>query len=111
MHTKRRLTFTLAILLIGVFVAGAFFAHAAEQAVVRSGMGKLTAVDENWETVVVEVPMNDKQLTVGGELAPGASVTKNKQTVGLTDLDINEMIQVTWRVTDRAIYILELHQK
>jgi len=110
MHTERLVTAILAILLIGVFGTGVFYAHAEDPYEIHSAQGKLTAVNLDWDTVVVEVPVGGKQLTVAGELAAGANVTQNKQLAELKDLVLNETVKVTWRVTDKGHNILELHQ-
>ena len=110
MVTKRQLASILAVLLIGVFGTGVLYAQAEDPYEIQSARGKLTAVNLDWDTVVVEVPVAGKQLTVAGELAAGANVTKNKQLADLKDLVLNETVKVTWRVTDKGHNILELHQ-
>lgn len=106
-----RLKTLIPVVLIGLLLAGITAVQAKDPYDVKTARGKLTVADSQYETVVVEVPMNGRQLTVGGELVPGANVTKHGNMAKLKDFDVDRPVTVKWMTTDKGINILELHQK
>lgn len=110
MQLFKPLTALTAMLLIGLLAAGVAGVRAEDPYDISSARGKLTAVEPQWDTVVVEVPTNGKQLTVGGKLVPNANVTKNGSMAELKDFDVDRPVSVKWMTTDKGINILELHQ-
>jgi hypothetical protein len=107
---KKSTTLT-AMLIIGLLTIGLAGVRAEDPYDVTSARGKLTVADPQSDTVMVEVPMNGKQLTVGGELVPNANVTKNGSMAELKDFEVDRPVTVKWMTTDKGINILELHQK
>jgi len=74
--------------------------------------GTLSAVDLDYNTAVIKVPIgNGKVFTVGGPLADNAVVKKGGQPALLQDLQVGEKVTVKWRSTDQGHLILALFAK
>ena len=70
--------------------------------------GKITAIDLNYQTIVVEVPLENQRFTVGGPLAPDAKLMKNDQSAKLSDFSVNEKVTVIFHSTDQGHVIDQL---
>jgi hypothetical protein len=64
--------------------------------------GEISAIDLDHGTVVVEVPVEQDSLTVGGTLIPQATLSKSGQKVELEEFSVGERVQVTWEKTDET---------
>jgi hypothetical protein len=73
--------------------------------------GYITAIDLEYRTVVIEVPMVGKTFTVGGPLASGAVLKKDGVLVGLGELQAGDQVVVTWKPTPDGHLILSLTLK
>jgi hypothetical protein len=73
--------------------------------------GEITAIDLEYRTVVIEVPMVGKTFTVGGALAPEVVLEKGGHSVGLGDFQVGDQVVVTWKHTDEGHLILSLTAK
>ena len=110
MHALTRWTTLIAICLISLTV-GMAAVQAKGPYDIHTARGKLTAVDLQYKAVVVEVPLNDQQLTVAGELVPNANVMKNGHMAELKDFSVDQSVTIEWMVTDHGLNILKIHQK
>jgi hypothetical protein len=70
--------------------------------------GDITAIDHEYNTVVVEVPHKGRMLTVGGELSSDAVLKKGGQVVSLLYFHVGERVMVKWKVTKQGLTILAL---
>lgn len=70
--------------------------------------GSITAIDLNYDTVVVDVPMGDQKLTVGGPLVEDAELSKNGREADLNDFEVGDQVVVTWERTDDRVLIQRL---
>jgi hypothetical protein len=73
--------------------------------------GNIAAIDQAYNTVVIEVPIRGKTFTVGGSLAPNAVLEKSGQSVHLADFLAGDRVVVTWRQTESGHLILSLTAK
>lgn len=73
--------------------------------------GEITAIDLEYRTVVIEVPMVGKTFTVGGPLASGAVLKKGGVSAGLGEFQVGDQAVVTWRSTPEGHLILSLTSK
>ena len=105
---KRVLPFLLVLAFVSVLaVPGA-------QAVKTYKMkGTITAIDQQDNTVVVNVPLEKKEVyTVAGPLAPNAILKKGGKTgVSLKDFNVGDPVIVEWEVTDKGHLIKMLAAK
>ncbi len=71
--------------------------------------GKITAIDLEYNTVVVDVPIGKKTYTVAGPLAKDAVLKKgNKTDVTLKDFQKGESVVVEWEVTEKGHIVKQL---
>lgn len=73
--------------------------------------GDITAIDLEYNTVVVEVPLKGKMLTVGGALSPEAVLKKGGQVVSLSDFHVGDRVMVKWKLTEQGHTILALNAR
>jgi len=73
--------------------------------------GEISAIDVEYNTVVVEVPMAGRTSTVGGPLSPGAILEKAGKPVDLRTFGLGDGVIVKWQVTDKGHTILALKAK
>lgn len=65
--------------------------------------GKITAIDLEHRTVVVEVPIADNQtFTVAGPLTEDTILVRNAEWVELNDFEIGEKVLVRWHSTEEG---------
>ena len=81
------------VLTFGVMMPGLGFGKAYVMT------GKITAVNLDHQTVVIEVPLASKMFTVAGPLAPDAELSKNMKTADLGDFMVGERVTVRWHST------------
>lgn len=63
--------------------------------------GKITAIDHQYQTVVVNVPLaNGQTFVVGGPLASNAILKKAAKSVKLADFHVGEKVVVEWAPTE-----------
>ena len=73
--------------------------------------GHITAIDQAYKTVVIEVPMVGKIFTVGGSLAPNAKLERGGHSVHLADYTIGDLVVVIWKHTNEGHLLLSLTAK
>ncbi len=76
-------------------------AGAASEAV-RSGSGVIKALDLEYGTVVVEVPIDGEHYTVAGPLGPDAVLRRGGKPAGLEEFSAGEAVKIKWAVTDKG---------
>jgi hypothetical protein len=64
--------------------------------------GKITSIDLNYQSIVIEVPLGSQMFTVGGPLASDAKLTKAGQSAKLSDFSVNEKVTVIFHSTDQG---------
>jgi hypothetical protein len=73
--------------------------------------GDITAIDLDYHTVVVEVPLAGKSLTVGGPLSSEAVLKRGSKSVGLEDFRVGDRVTVKWEIAEQGHIILSLTDK
>jgi len=73
--------------------------------------GDITAIELEYNTVVIEVPMVGKTFTVGGPLSWKAILKKGHQVVGLSTFQVGDRVKVKWEATEKGHVILSLTDK
>ena len=73
--------------------------------------GKIKAIENQYNTVVIEVPLGKKQFTVGGPLSPNAVLRKKGQTVKLSDFKEGDTVTARWPATASGHIIERLEVK
>jgi len=74
----------------------------------RTLTGHISAIDPAHSTVVVEVPVGDQKLTVGGPLAENAQLRKAGSAADLKAFQVGDRVSVSWQRTDKGIFIHRL---
>jgi hypothetical protein len=64
--------------------------------------GKITGIDLNHQTIVIEVPLGSQMFTVGGPLAPDVRLTRADKPVKLKDFHVDEIVTVVFHSTDQG---------
>ncbi|MEJ2167616.1 MAG: hypothetical protein P8185_07025 [Deltaproteobacteria bacterium] len=64
--------------------------------------GKITAINHQYQTIVIEVPLGSQMFTVAGPLAPDAKLTKAGQPAKLSDFAVNETVTVIFHSTNQG---------
>jgi len=64
--------------------------------------GKITGIDLNHQTIVIEVPLGSQMFTVGGPLASDARLTRNNQEAKLKDFNVGEKVTVIFHSNDQG---------
>lgn len=73
---------------------------------VYTRQGEIAAINPRYDTVVVEIPVPNDSMTVGGPLATDAKVTRGNRPASLGDFEVGEQVTVRWRVTEKG-HIIE----
>jgi len=74
--------------------------------------GKISAVEPEHDTVVVEVPVGKvKMFTVGGPLVADAVLEKYGRSADLEDFSSGDFVAVSWRSTPNGHVIERLVEK
>jgi hypothetical protein len=73
--------------------------------------GDITAIDLEYNTVVIEVPLEGKSFTVGGPLSHEAILKKGGQKVDLSAFQVGDRLKVKWEATEKGHVILSLNAK
>jgi hypothetical protein len=95
-------------LVFGMMVSVSFPTQSVAGEELYKMTGHITAIDLEYRTVVIEVPMVGKTFTVGGPLASGAVLKRGDVSVDLRDLQVGDQVVVTWRSTPEGHLILSL---
>jgi hypothetical protein len=66
----------------------------------------ITAIDFEYNTVVIEVPMVGKTFTVGGPLSYEAILKKGHQVVNLSAFQVGDRVKAEWEATEKGHVIL-----
>ena len=74
-------------------------------------VGDITALDLEYKTVVVEVPLAGKTFTVGGPLSSEAVLERGGQSATLADFQVGDRVTVKWEATAQGHVILLLRAK
>ena len=74
-------------------------------------VGDITAIDLEYNTVVVEVPLAETLFTVGGPLTSDAVLKRHGQSAGLADFQVGDRVTVRWKATEEGHVILLLKAK
>ncbi len=80
----------------------------AAQPKVYTHSGEISAIDLQHGTVVVEVPVEQGTMTVGGPLIPEAALRKDGKKADLNDFSVGENVQISWEKTDETLMIHRL---
>ena len=91
------------VLILGHFLLSSL-AMAADKANVDKG--KITAIDIDSNTVVVEASLGGKTYTVGGPISSHAVLRKASRPAALADFVIGDIVTVKWGITKEG-YIIE----
>jgi hypothetical protein len=105
----KKLDFNLLIILTLVSVIFLFVWQAIAGQKLYMMTGKIVAIDQRFNTVVIEVPLGEKMFTVGGPLSSGSTLRKDGQPAGLTDFSVGDQVRVKWRATDGG-HLIEMMQ-
>jgi len=98
------LAWAIAMLLLG-------WSAASGDDQVHTLTGSIKAIDLDYDTVVVDVPMGDQELTVGGPILENAELRKNGREADLNDFKVGDRVVVTWERTDQGVLIQRLVQR
>ncbi len=76
-------------------------------------IGKISAIDLKFNTVVIDVPLTEKKIfTVAGPLAKDVTLKKgNKKNVTLKDFKVGDKVVVEWEPTPEGHLIKRLVSK
>jgi hypothetical protein len=102
MNTKLIMCFSLILVL-----APGISALAADPEV-YTYTGEISAIDLQHGTVVVEIPVENDTMTVGGPVVPEATIHKEGADAELNQFSVGERVQVTWEKTDETHLIHRL---
>jgi hypothetical protein len=97
------------VLLVCLLLAAAQYASAASE--VYTNRGVLASISLDYETIVVEVPVENGSMTVGGPLVEGAGLKRDGRRATLEDFREGEEVTVDWRYTESGHRILGLYAK
>ena len=70
----------------------------AEKTYIMSG--EIKAINTQYSTVVIDVPLEKGIFTVAGPLVSDAVLKKDGQTATLSDFRVGEKVTVKWKGTD-----------
>jgi hypothetical protein len=90
----------IALLITAALAGGAPAAQEGEVAPegrVTTLVGQLTHVEPQSDTVVVEVPIADKLVTVGAWGIEGTTLTSGGQSIAFEDLEPGSRVRITFR--------------
>ena len=98
--SKRLIQLVVSLLLVGFFSASALAGGPYAR------KGKISAINEANNVVVVQVPAGNAQMmTVAGPLASNAKLIKNGKKAILSDFHVGEKVVITWRKTKDTLPI------
>ena len=69
--------------------------------------GKITVINQDRDTVVIEVPLEKGLFTVGGPLSSNAVLKKRGKSAKLSDFAVGEQVKVRWRSTEKG-HVIEM---
>ena len=88
-----------------VILLFAFHVEASEKIYLMTG--KITAINQDRNTVVIEVPLEKGLFTVGGPLSSNAVLKKRGKSARLSDFAVGEQVKVRWRSTEKG-HVIEM---
>jgi hypothetical protein len=97
-----RLVILMILIAIFLFV---YQAMAGEKIYLMTG--KIAVINQNSNTVVIEVPLEKGMFTVGGPLSSSADLKKNGKSASLGDYSVGEQVKVRWRSTEKG-HVIEM---
>jgi hypothetical protein len=91
-------------------------AHEADMQAEKAGKvfvmsGKITAIDLQHNTAVIECPANGQIFTVGGPLSPKAELKMGAKTAHLSNFHEGVQATVKWKATENGPVILMMQTK
>jgi Cu/Ag efflux protein CusF len=99
----------LFIIIVPVVLAGWVLSAQAEMGNVYTMSGRISAIDLDAGTVVVQVPMkNNQMMTVAGPLTQNATLKKRGKKTNLDAFKTGDHVRVTWQKTDKTLLIKAL---
>lgn len=99
-------------LLIALLLVNGIVTPALAGSQTYGGEGEISAIDMEHRTVVVEVPIEmGTTFTVGGPLAPKATLKKNHAPAMLDDFSVGDQVKVQWRPVESGHMIEMLEGK
>lgn len=107
----RRSGYVTALVLTVIFSFSIACGHSWAGERIYQMTGDITAIDLEYNTVVVEVPLAGKSFTVGGPLSSEAVLRRDAQTADLSDFHIGDRVIVRWKATEQGHVILSLRAK
>ncbi len=100
MFTRKRPNFLILALTILFFISLAVSSMASKG---YEMVGKISAIDLDYKTVVIDVPLSNGQIfKVGGPLSPGAVLKKGDMAAGLSQFHVGDKVWVKWRSTEKG---------
>jgi hypothetical protein len=96
------------IVLAIVFSLALFGAQSWASERIYQMTGDITAIDIEYNTVVIEVPMGGKTFTVGGPLSSRAVLERGGQSAALADFQVGDRVTVKWEAAGQGHLILSL---
>jgi hypothetical protein len=78
---------------------------------VYTNQGTISGIDLTHDTIVVEVPVKGKQMTVGGPLVQDAKLMKGNRAVDLEDFKEGEKVWIEWQYTDQGHRVHSIMKK
>ena len=73
--------------------------------------GEMTAIDLDYKTVVIEVPLGERMFTGGGPLSSKAVLKRGGLLVDLVNFQVGDRVTVEWKVSEQGHLILVLKAK
>ena len=99
------------IVLATIFSLSLFGAQSWASERIYQMVGDITAIDLEYNTVVVEVPLAATSFTIGGPLSSEAVLERAGQSVALADFQEGDRVTVKWEATGEGHVILLLRAK
>lgn len=92
-----------------LLVVGWVLSAQAAESNIYTMNGRISAINLNAGTVVVQVPVKNNQLlTVAGPVVQNASLKKDGKKADLNAFKVGDQVQVTWQKTARTLLIKRL---
>ena len=102
-----KLDFNRLLILPMLFVILLFAFHVEASEKVYLMTGKIAVINQDRNTVVIEVPLETGMFTVGGPLSSNAVLKKRGKSVSLGDFVVGEQVKVRWRSTEKG-HVIEM---
>jgi hypothetical protein len=76
---------------------------------IYTNRGEISGIDIDFNTVVVEIPVDGQLMTVGGPLVEDVELKKGNRPATLRDFTVGETVTVKWRYTESGHRILGVY--